>query len=361
MTALELKAFIFKNQKISFILEKIGCSNIVYHSSKDYYSCSNARGGDCNNPAAINIKNNVYLNYRNYTRNVSYDDGEDIICLVEYNLQIDFIEAIKYLHKILGLQYSPYHRGEEKQRDPDDSWFIFSKFKNKRKKCNVADFKRMSEEVLSDFIPYIHIDLFREGIIGKTIKKFELGYSYKWRRTIFPIRYWLDGSLMGYNARSSVEHCEEFGIKKYFITPGIKKEINLYGLWQNYKDIQKADYIVIYEAEKSVLKRDSLNDPTGVALEGHFMSDEQVRIILGTGVKEVIIAMDKDVPIEEVWDMCEKFYGLRKVSYIYDEYDVLGPKDSPADAKNKVYKILFKYRRIYDAATHREYLKRLKG
>ena len=70
--------------------------------------------------------------------------------------------------------------------------------------------------------------------------------------------------------------------------------------------------------------------------------------------------MDKDVPIEEIWSMCEKFYGLRKVSYIYDEYGVLGPKDSPADAKNKVYKILFKYRRVYDAKMHREYLKRLK-
>lgn len=358
MTALELKTYIFKNQKIPFVLEQIGCGNILYHGNKDYYSCSNARGGDCNNPAAINIRNNSYLNYRNYTRNVSYDDGQDLICLVEYNLQMDFVDAVKYLHKILGLQYSFYKKEEKKEKD--DSWFIFSRFAKRRVKNNVDDFERMNEDVLMDFVPFIHIDLFREGIIGKTIKKFELGYSYKWRRTIFPIRYWLDGSLMGYNARSSVENCEEFGIKKYFLTPGIKKEINLYGLWQNYKDIQKAGYIVVYEAEKSVLKRDSLNDPTGVALEGHFMSDEQVRIILGVGVKEVVIAMDKDVPIEEVWSMCEKFYGLRKVSYIYDEYGVLGPKDSPADAKNKVYKILFKYRRVYDAKMHREYLKRLK-
>ncbi len=359
MTALELKDFIFKNQKVPYVLEQIGCSNIVYHSNKDYYSCSNARGGDCNNPAAINIKNNSYLNYRNYTRNVSYDDGQDIICLVEYNMQMDFIESIKYIHKILGLQYSFYQKKEEKKRD--DSWFIFSKFKKKREKCNVDDFERMNEDVLTDFVPYIHINLFREGIIGKTIKKFELGYSYKWKRTIFPIRYWLDGSLMGYNARSSIEHCEEFGIKKYFLTPGIKKEINLYGLWQNYQDIQKAGYVVVFEAEKSVLKRDSLNDPTGVALEGHFLSDEQVRIILGLNIKEVVIAMDKDVPIEEVWSMCEKFYGIRKVSYIYDEYNVLGPKDSPADTKNAFYKILFKYRRKYDEKTHKEYLKRLKN
>ena len=78
----------------------------------------------------------------------------------------------------------------------------------------------MSEDILNDFVPYIHIDLFREGIVKRTIKKFGLGYSYRWRRTIFPIRYWLDGTLMGYNARSSIENCSEFGISKYFITPG---------------------------------------------------------------------------------------------------------------------------------------------
>ena len=66
MTALEIKEYIQKNGKIPYVLESIGCSNIVYHDNKDYYSCSNAVGGDCNNPAAINIRNNKYLNYRNY-------------------------------------------------------------------------------------------------------------------------------------------------------------------------------------------------------------------------------------------------------------------------------------------------------
>ena len=84
-----------------------------------------------------------------------------------------------------------------------------------------------------------------------------------------------------------------------------------------------------------------------------------MRIILGTGVEEVIIAMDNDVPIEEVWNMCEKFYGLRKVSYIRDKWKLLGPKDSPADAPNKIYNFLFKWRIPYDESKHREYLKSL--
>ena len=52
MTALEIKEYIQKNGKIPYVLESIGCSNIVYHDNKDYYSCSNAVGGDCNNPAS---------------------------------------------------------------------------------------------------------------------------------------------------------------------------------------------------------------------------------------------------------------------------------------------------------------------
>ena len=137
------------------------------------------------------------------------------------------------------------------------------------------------------------------------------------------------------------------------------KSINLYGLYENYSDIEKAGYITVFEAEKSVLKRDSLNDPTGVALAGHSISDEQVGIISGLNIKEVVIALDKDVPVEEVWCMCEKFYHLRKISYIWDKHDLLGDKDSPADVKNKIYEFLFKHRITYDEKMHKKYEKSL--
>lgn len=358
MTVIELKQYIYENNKIEKILEEIGCANIVYHENRDYYSCSNARGGDCNNPAAINIKNNSYLNYINYTRGVSAEDHQDLISLVQYNKELDFITALKYIHKILGFKYS-YTKPQEpvKKKNPLE---IFLKYDTKRAKCNVLDFNPLDENILNDFVPYIHIDLFREGIIKKTIQKFKLGYSYRWKRTIFPVRYWGTGELMGYNARTSVENYEEFGIKKYFITPGMKKEINLYGLYENYEDIIKAKYITIVEAEKSVLKRDSRLDSTCVALQGHSISDEQVKIICGLPINEIVIAMDKDVPIEEVWHICNKFYGQKKVSYIWDKWGILGKKDSPADAPNKMYQFLFKYRVPFTEIERKKYLKILK-
>lgn len=95
--------------------------------------------------------------------------------------------------------------------------------------------------------------------------------------------------------------------------------------------------------KKSVIKRDSLNDSTCVALSGHTISDEQIRILIGLNV-DIIVALDKDIPIGEVRNICSKFYGVRNVYYIWDKWDLLGKKDSSADSLNKVYQFLMKYK-----------------
>ena len=194
-----------------------------------------------------------------------------------------------------------------------------------------------------------------------TRDKFGVCYSYKRRRVIIPIRHWDTGMLVGTNARTTVENFEEFGIKKYDITPSYKKSLNLYGLYENKEEILKNKILTIVESEKSVLKRDSLNDPTLVALSGKTISDEQVSIIKGLDIYEVVVALDKDVPIEEVWHICEKLKENKIVSYIWDSWDLLGEKDSPADAPNKVYQFLFEHRVRYDLDKQRQYKEKLKN
>jgi DNA primase len=192
-----------------------------------------------------------------------------------------------------------------------------------------------------------------------TREKFKLAYSYKHKRVVIPMRFWLTGELLGFNQRTTVENYEEFGIKKYFITPTYPKALNLYGLYENYDSIQKAGYVVIAESEKSVLKRDSLGDGTVVALSGKSISDEQVRILMGLNV-EIVIGLDKDVDVSEVRHMCEKFKNARKVSYIHDFMGILGDKDAPMDASNKDYQFLFESRIVYDRSEQRKYQENLK-
>lgn len=359
MTVIELKEYIYDNGKIEFILNEIGCGHIVYHPISDYYSCSNCNG---DRKDAINIRNNKYLNCKNYTRENDFNENSDLITLVQYNKSINnknftFFDTIKYLHKLLGLPLT-FKKTVEK-KEVADPLYIFKKVKSKRKKQNVLDFNVLDESELQDFVPHIHIDLFREGIMPWTIKKFGLAYSYRYKRNIIPLRYWLTGELLGFNMRTSVENYELFDIKKYFITPGYPKQMNIYGLWENKECIQEKGYVAIYEAEKSVLKRDSLNDSTGVAVSGHEISDEQVKILIGLNC-EIIIAFDKDIDIDHIRHCCEKFYGIRKVSYIWDKYDLLKEKDSPADASNKIFEFLMQYRVSYNDQEHKEYLKSLK-
>ena len=359
MTVIDLKKYIFEKQKIEYVLIKLNCHNVKYHEKNDYYSASFPDG---DNPQGINVRNNEYLNYRSFSRDVSYDDCKDIISLVEYIKKLSFVKAIKYLHEILGLEYK-WNRNLQKQKKEEnkDPLYIFKKWKNKQdKKINVEDIYFLKEEVLDEYITLLHIDWVREGITEKTRKKFGLCYSYKHKRVVIPVRYWATGELMATNMRTTVQNWEELGIKKYFLTKGYNKYINIFGLYENYNSIQKAGYVVIAESEKSVFKRDSLFDETVVALQGKTISDEQARILIGLNT-EIIISLDKDVNINEVRYICEKFYNIRPVSYIYDKWNLLKNKEAPMDANDKIYKFLFKYRIKYNEFEHKQYLQSLES
>lgn len=356
MDTTSLKEYIFNNNKVEFVLEKIGCKLIKYHSSKNFYSAANYNG---DNTGAVNVYNTKYLLIHNWTRENEFDDVSDIISLTQYNKKCSFVDAVKYLHNILGLELTPYKK-EEKKEKPDPLAVFENAINRHRAIVDVAEIQAIKEEAINDYVPLLYIDWLREGIMPWAAKKFGLAYSYKYHRVVIPIRYWLDGTLVGFNQRTTVENYEELGIRKYFLTASYRKSLNLYGLWENREDIEDKKTVVICESEKSVLKRYSRNDGTCVALQGKKLSDEQRRIIIGLNVNEVIIALDNDVPIEEVRHICEQFYHIRNVSYVKDRWNLLGDKDAPADAENKVYNFLIKHRVKYDESEHQKYLNSLK-
>lgn len=356
MTINELKEYIYENNKIEYILEEIGCHSITYHPTKDFFSCGNYNG---DNKGAINVKNNEYLNVINWTREKEFGDNSDIITLVQYNKSMSFIESVKYLHKILELPFE-FKKKEEKPKKKYDPLSVFKKvLRCNRRVVDVADIQILEDKLLNDFVPMLHISWLKQGITERTRKKFGLCYSYRYKRVVIPMRYWATGELLGFNQRTVVENYEEFDIKKYYLTPTYPKQLNLYGLFENYDAIQKAGYVCVYEAEKSVLKRDSLGDSTGAALSGHSLSNEQTRILIGLNV-EIVFCLDNDIPVEEVRHLCNKFNNIRKVSYVKDFIGILGAKDSPADARNKDFQFLFDNRIVYDREEQRKYQESLK-
>ena len=356
MTINELKEYIYNEKKIEYILEQLGCHEIKRNDQKGYVSATQPDG---DNPMGVCIRNNEYLDYRSFSRGIDYEDGQDLINLVETVQKTSFIDSVKYLHKILDLPFE-FKKREEKPQKKIDPLQVFKRvLRCNRRVVNVDDIKILEDKLIDDYIPMLHINWVKEGITERTRSKFKLSYSYKHKRIIVPLRYWATGELLGFNQRTTVENYEEFNIKKYFITPTYPKHLNLYGLYENYDAIQKAGYVVIAESEKSVLKRDSLGDSTVVALSGKSISDEQIRILMGLNV-EIVVALDNDVDINETRFICEKFKNVRKVSYIRDFMGFLGEKDAPMDARNKDYQFLFDNRIVYDREEQRRYQESLR-
>lgn len=351
MTVNELKEYIYEQNKIQFILEQLGCHEIKYNEQRQTYSAAHKDG---DNPQGINIRNNKYLNYRSFSRSVDYEDSQDLINLVETTKKLSFIDSVKFLHQILDLPFG--FKKQEKSKKKYNPLEVFTRvLRCNRRIVDVADIQVLEDSLIEDYVPMLHIDWLKQGIMPWTRDKFGLAYSYRHKRVVIPMRYWATGELLGFNQRTTIPNYEVFGIKKYFITPTYPKQLNLYGLYENYDAIQNAGYVVVSESEKSCLKRHSLCDETIVSLSGKTISDEQARILIGLNV-EIVIGLDKDVDINEVRHICEKFYRIRPVSYIYDKWDLLKNKDAPMDANNKIYQHLFKYRIKYDEIEHKKYL-----
>lgn len=330
----ELKQYIIDNDKIETILSSLNLHHIVDKGS--YFTAGHPQG---DNPSSIVVyKDNLTVNQ--YTHEKCQGD---LIALVMAIRKCDFVQALKWMHSELGLEWSNKKKKVEKPKVDVLSVFT-SKLKSTRK-YDVNDVEIYDDDILSDFGDCIHKDYGNNRITEKIRKEFGLCYDFQRNRTVIPWR--CSSGLVGISGRTSNKLYEQLDIPKFYSYGGFKKSQCVYGLCENYSYIQQAGYVIVYEAEKSVLIRASLNDRTGVAIGGCNLSDEQARQILSLNCG-VIIALDKDQSLEHIKELCSKFSKYRPTYYIYDKWNILGNKDSPADASNKKFNFLMKYKIKYD-------------
>ena len=342
----ELKDYISENNCIEQILLALEC-----HDLREYTSEWRAALPQGTNKTAVCVKKDgLSVTIRN-------SDGSkrgDIFTLVMTLKNISFGKANKFIHSTLGLKYSYNKNDKEEKSDP---LAIFKKIKRKRYVID-KDVPIYDDSCMTEYIDLPHIDWIREGVMPFACKRFNIGYSYDRKRIVIPERKWDgdDNEYIGISGRTTVPNYEMFDIPKFFkLSNTYPKGLNIYGLNENYKTIQEAGYAVALEAQKSVLKRYSRKDGTAVAIGNCEFTEEQVRILISLDV-EIVVALDEGIDINHNRQECEKFYPIRKVSYMYDKWGLLekGSKDSPADKENKIYNFMLKHRTIYDESERRK-------
>lgn len=324
------------------------------HGLREYQSEWRAALPQGNNKTAICVKkDNLSVAIRSSEEN----RHGDIFTLVMTIKNISFGKANKYIHKTLGLNYSYSKDGKENKYDP---LAIFKKIKRQRYMID-KDIPIYDETCMKEYIDLPYIDWVKEGVLPFACKRFNIGYSYDRRRIVIPERKWDgdDNEYIGISGRTTIPNYEMFDIPKFLkLSNTYPKGINVYGLNENYKTIQEAGYTIVMESQKSVLKRYSRKDGTGTAIGNCEFTEEQVRILISLNV-EICICLDEGISLQHIRKECEKFYKIRKVSYMFDKWGLLkkGSKDSPADMENKIFNFMFKHRTIYDSNEHNKYIK----
>lgn len=348
----ELKEYIRDNNYIEKILIDLGC-----HDIKENQTEWRAALPQKTNKTAVCVKKDT-LSVA--VRSSDINTYGDIFTLVMTLKNLRFGQANKYLHNLLGLKYTFKTTNEV---DKVDVLAVFKRVK--RQKCLVnEDIPVYDSSCLKEYTNLPYIGWIREGIMPNACKRFNIGYSYDRKRIVIPERKWDgdDDEYIGISGRTTVPNYELFDIPKYTkLSKTYPKGQNIYGLNENYKSIQEAGYVCVYESQKSVLKRYSLNDRTGVAIGNCELTEAQVRILISLNV-EIVISLDEGISLDHTRKECEKFYKIRRVSYIYDKWDLIekGSKDSPADIRNKAFQFLFKHRTMYDDKEHELYMKSIK-
>lgn len=333
MEIIDIKKYIYENNLLKEILLEIGMHNIKENNK--FFSCSFPDG---DNPYGCLIYKNFFFNVVSYTRDIkSQFNTLDLIDLVHFVCKFDNLyNTINKIKEICNLK-----------DDSIDNKKIIDYYGNiKFKNEDIPPYKNniMPIEILNKYINKPHIDLYKEGISLDAIKEFCIRFDLKSERIIFP-HFNKDNKneILATVGRTTKQNFEEYKSPKYLIIDGkgYKKSENLYGLAQNVQEIKNKKSVIIFEAEKSVLKCWGWNYKNCVSIGSHNISQGQIEILLSLNVTEVVIAFDKDISIPTLLKNANKLKFYFKVFIIFDNNFLLNEKDSPVDKGIDIFNTLF--------------------
>lgn len=196
--------------------------------------------------------------------------------------------------------------------------------------------------VMDIFTKYYPIEWLNDGITKEAMDKFNIKYSIGRNSIIIP-HYDVFGRLVGIrhrllNEEQSLRYGKYMPVRVEKTLYNHPVGLNLYGLYQNKKDILETGIAIVAEGEKSCLQAESLMTKNVVVAScGNTLNKWQVLLLLKyTDVKEIIVAYDREEQLgskayyKRLYRMCEKYKNYCDVSFIYDN-SLMEMKQSPFD------------------------------
>ena len=310
------------------ILEKLGCHKLNTSFKNELRGA--VPGGNTTTSLQVVLDDNLTCNI--YSR-ADYPGG-DIFALIQFFNGYNFMKSLIWVCKELNLNYDNLDYIES------EVYKYLKKYKLKNKIHDLTESIILDETILHRY-KKIPIESWRkEGVNDITQLKYQVMYNPKDNRIVFPIRDEI-GRLLSIKGRTQYPNYDELGIPKFIYYYPVKNNKLLFGLYHNKQYIKEENEIIITEAEKSVMKFDSLGIFNAVSVGTNKILDSQLEKILSLQCKNLIIAFDKDVSYKNLVNEAKKANRYINVYIIHDKDNLLNVKDAPIDCGIDVWKELY--------------------
>lgn len=244
-------------------------------------------------------------------------------------------------------------------------WKLLEKYNklHNTKNVSVVKLPEYDKTILNNLSYPLIADWIDEGITKEVLKANQIGYYPPGEQITIP-HFDIDGRFIGLRGRSlGQDDADRFGKYRPLI---VGKDmynhslgLNLYNINNSAPHIKTAKTAIIFEGEKSCLLYQSYfgrENDISVACCGSSVSSIQMTILLNLGVKEIVIAFDrqfKQKNDEEFKHLVKNLKGIKArygqyaiISFIFDTEDVLPYKASPIDCGPDIFLNMFKKRII---------------
>lgn len=302
------------------IVELIGETEELYQKGQNYFCQCPFHSGDNTPSLCINPVMNRWHCF-------GCGSGTSVYDWIMQRDNINFLEALKKICNRVGENPEDYVESESisflrQLKKTKSESRIFDSCRT------ILDFQKDYLDVYSDELPKEWLE---EDMTEEALRHYNIRIDNNANRIVYPV-FDADDNLIGVKGRTRIKAYKELGLSKYINYYKIGTIDYFQGWQQAYPEIKNRKSVIIFEGIKSCIKAYGWGIPNTVASETSALSDGQLKLLIKTGIPEIIIAWDSDQKFRDIVKD-SKIQMLKKFSNVsvIDTSKWLNDKEAPVD------------------------------
>ena len=315
------------------LVDYIGQTEDLHRKGNKYFIRCPLHSGDNTPSLCINPETNKWHCFGCGEGSSIYD------WMVKYE-GLSFREAVEKVAELAGTDFSEVVESE--------SMALLKEIKHQKEtkeetvQRSLLDWNKDYFNKFSDELPE---EWLAEDMTEEALRAYNIRIDHDANRIVYPVLD-SDGNLIGVKGRTRYENFKELKLPKYINYYKVGLLDYFQGWSQALPEFSTRKSVVIFEGVKSCIKCYGWNIRNTVASETSDISEGQLKLLIRTGIPEIIIAWDSDQDFRKIagnprLQMLKKF---ATVSVIRDTKGWLGEKESPVDRGEAIFRELLERR-----------------